>query len=105
MAWLGQQWELRDGDEVVGTITIEDQDFPWLYGSFVAEPGFARWAPLFAAELAVLDGDEPEDVDRWERLQGLITDALTLVAPDEPVNDYLLHIEDGTAWFRWTING
>jgi hypothetical protein len=106
MVWVGERWELRHGDELVGTITIEDQDFPWLSGSFAAEPGFARWAPLFAAEQRLLDEiserDDPEEWDRWERLYSQITDALTLVAPNEPVAHFLLHIEDGKAWFRWT---
>ncbi|HEX6353869.1 hypothetical protein [Actinophytocola sp.] len=101
MAWLGERWELRAGDELVGTITIEDQDFPWLSGSFAAEPGFARWAPLFADELALLDRDDPEDISRWEELYEQITGALTLVAPGEPVEDFLLHIDEGRAWFRW----
>ena len=101
MGWMGEQWELRHGDELVGTITIEDQDFPWLSGSFVAEPGFARWAPLFAAELALLDRDQPGEVDEWGQLYEQISGTLSLVAPDEPVTDFLLHIKDGQAWFRW----
>jgi hypothetical protein len=30
MTWVGERWSLRRGDELVGTITVEDQDFPWL---------------------------------------------------------------------------
>jgi len=106
MAWLGQRWELRHGDELVGAITVEDQDFPWLSGSFAAEDGFARWAPLFAAERELADEladrDDADLMDRWERLHDRIAESLTLVAPHEPVAHFLLHIEDDKAWFRWT---
>jgi hypothetical protein len=90
----------------VGTITVEDQDFPWLSGSFAAEPGFARWAPLFAAEQELLDElsnrEDASTLDRWERLHDRITGALMLVAPNEPVAHFLLHIEGDKAWFRWS---
>jgi hypothetical protein len=102
MGWLGERWELRHGDELVGTVTVEDQDFPWLSGSFAAESGFARWAPIFAAELEVLDRDLPDEVERWEQLYERISGALTLVAPNEAVADFLLHVDGGRAWFRWT---
>jgi hypothetical protein len=105
MAWLGERWELRHGDELLGVITVEDQDFPWLTGRFEESPGFARWAPLFAESSALLDelsdSDDAAEWERWERLYDRISGALTLVAPNEPVTDFLLHIEDGQASFRW----
>jgi hypothetical protein len=106
MTWLGERWTLRHGDELVGTITIENQDFPWLSGTFTPEPAFGRWAPLFAAEQALLDevteSDSEEGWARWEAAYERISTALTLTAPNEPVAEYLLHIEDGKAWFRWS---
>lgn len=109
MVWLGERWELRDGDELVGVITIEDQDFPWLSGRFEALPGFARWAPLFDASSALLDeisdSDDAAEWARWEQLYDRISGALTLVAPNEPVADFLLHIADGHASFRWLSTG
>jgi hypothetical protein len=106
VSWLGERWELREGDELIGVITIEEQDFPWLHGSFDAEAGFARWAPLFDAEQRLAeelsDRDDPEGWERWEQLYDRISRALTLVAPNEPVAEYLLHIEDGEARFRWS---
>lgn len=105
MGWVGERWELRHGDEPIGVITIEEQDFPWLSGRFDASPGFARWAPLFDASQRLLDeisdSDDAADWERWEQLYERISGALTLVAPNEPVAEYLLHVEDGRAWFRW----
>jgi hypothetical protein len=106
MTWVGERWTLHAGDELVGVITIEDQDFPWLSGAFTAEPAFARWAPLFAAEQALLDEvtehDSAEGWARWEAAYDRISAGLTLTAPTEPVADFLLHIEDGRAWLRWS---
>jgi hypothetical protein len=105
VTWLGERWTLHAGTELVGTITIEDQDFPWLSGSFEPATAFERWAPLFAAEQALLDEvtehDSAAGWARWEAAYDRIRAALTLTAPNEPVADYLLHIEDGRAWFRW----
>ena len=47
-------------------------------------------------KLEMLDWDD--DLEEWERISG----ALTLVAPNEPMADDLLLMEDGKAWFRWT---
>ena len=102
---MNERWELREGDEVLGAITVDDSDFPWLSGRFEAAAGFARWAPLFDEEQRLLDlvceDDDPTGWERWERLYDRISGALTLVAPDGPVAEFLLHIEDGAARFRW----
>jgi hypothetical protein len=102
----GQQWELREGEQLIGTITITDQDFPWLSGSFAPEPGFARWEPVFVAEEALLKEvsveDSEEGWERWERLYDPIRKTLTLVSPSGPVAEFLLHIEGDAAWFRWS---
>jgi hypothetical protein len=106
MAWVGEQWELREGSSVIGVITVDEQDFPWLSGSFAARPGFARWAAVFAESSRMLDEladvDDPEGWARWEALYDRISSALTLVAPSEPVADFLLHIDGSHASFRWT---
>ena len=105
MAWVGERWELREGSSVLGVITVEEQDFPWLSGSFAAEPGFARWAAVFAESSRLLDEladvDDPAGWARWEALYDRISSALTLVAPSEPVADFLLHIDGSAASFRW----
>ena len=61
MGWIGQVWQLRRGDELLGEVTIEGADFLWLHGIFAPQPGFAQVAPLFADELvkleSLMDGD------------------------------------------------
>ena len=70
-------------------------DFPWLEGAFEALPGFAEFKPLFDCEL-------PERVPDWEEVYAKIQDRLSLYDPDGPVAEFLLHVEDDRAWFRWS---
>ena len=106
MSWVGERWELREGASVIGVIVIEDQDFPWLSGRFEAAPGFARWAAVFEESSRMLDSladvDDPAGWERWEALYDRISSALTLVAPSEPVAEFLLHIDGEHASVRWT---
>ncbi|MFJ6982810.1 MULTISPECIES: hypothetical protein [unclassified Streptomyces] len=39
--------------------------------------------------------------EAWEAVYARIGEAVELVAPDGPVAEFLLHIEDDRAWFRW----
>lgn len=83
-------------DNLVGEITIEDADGPWLSGRFVPD-----LEPLFQQELALLDTLD-EDYERWEAIYDKIARAVHLVAPHGPVAEFLLHVQDGEAWFRWS---
>ncbi|WP_100445916.1 hypothetical protein [Glycomyces xiaoerkulensis] len=93
-------WELRRGSEVLGEIHVNDGEFPWLMGRFVPRPGFAEVKPLFDRSLELLHHDDGAQ-EGWEEVYDRIVETLTLVAPDGPVSDFLLHIKDGEAWFRW----
>lgn len=103
---IGEVWQLRRGDEVLGEITITGADFPWLSGSFAPRVGFAEVMPLFAEELALsevlLDDDSEANIDAWETAYARIANTMTLAAPSGPVAEFLLHIDAGEAWFRWT---
>ncbi|GAB3998068.1 hypothetical protein GCM10029992_22850 [Glycomyces albus] len=97
----GEVWTLLRGDEVIGRITVDRSDFPWLEGAFEALPGFAEFKPLFDRELELIEADLPEQVPDWEELYTEIQRRLSLHDPDGPVEEFLLHVEDGRAWFRW----
>jgi hypothetical protein len=104
----GEVWQLRqlhDERAVLGEITITESDFPWLFGTFAPQPDFASVAPLFAAELTlstVLEDSEDEaDLAAWEAAYDEIARSVTLVSPNGPVADFLLHIDGSEAWFRW----
>jgi hypothetical protein len=42
VAWLGETWQVRRGEQVIGEITIDEQDFPWLNGHFHDHSGRAE---------------------------------------------------------------
>ncbi|MEO3784073.1 hypothetical protein ABGB12_12125 [Actinocorallia sp. B10E7] len=88
-------------DELVGEITIESVDRPWLNGRFAAGPGFPELSPLFAQELELLDRID-DDYEVWEAVYEQITGAVELVAPHGLVAEFLLHIQDDQVWFRWS---
>jgi hypothetical protein len=96
-AETGSVWRLvRDGEQV-GEIVVEEADWPWRSGPFVPGVGFGEFEALFDAELAVL---EAEDFAAWEEIYARITGALTLLDPDGAPAEYVLHVQDGRAWFR-----
>ncbi|MFB7668555.1 hypothetical protein ACFC1R_32320 [Kitasatospora sp. NPDC056138] len=95
----GRVWRLVRADEVVGEIVVEEADFPWLSGRFTPGPAFAEVEPWFDESLALL---EAEDYERFEDSYDRIAEVLSLVAPSGPVAEFLLHIEDGRARFRWS---
>ncbi|MCP2353790.1 hypothetical protein HD597_000810 [Nonomuraea thailandensis] len=97
----GEVWRLMRQDDLIGEITIEDADGPWLSGRFVAGPAFPDLEPLFQQELALLDTLD-EEYERWETIYDKITRVVRLVAPHGPVAGFLLHVQDGEAWFRWS---
>lgn len=102
MSRNSEVWTLCSADEVIGRITIDGGDFPWLEGAFEALPGFAEFKPLFDCELELINADLPERVPDWEEVYAKIQDRLSLYDPDGPVAEFLLHVEDDRAWFRWS---
>lgn len=99
MGFDGQVWRLERARELLGEIVVEEADFPWLSGRFTPEPAFAEVKPWFDEALALLDAEEYEGFeDAYARIAG----CLSLVAPTGPVAEFLLHVQDGQAWFRWS---
>ncbi|MEV5379042.1 hypothetical protein AB0L26_24160 [Streptomyces nondiastaticus] len=91
-------WRLLRGDTLVGTITVNDADLPWLVGRFAAEPAFEEVRPWFDEVLALLAAD---DLDRFDAVYDPIAEALTLVSPTGPVSEFLLYVEGVEARFRY----
>ncbi|MGI5350514.1 hypothetical protein ACQEU8_20395 [Streptomyces sp. CA-250714] len=99
MAQENGTWRVMRQDVLIGTITVEEADFPWLRGSFVPEPSFSQVKPWFDDALALMEAD---DFEGFEAAYDRIPRELTLVSPSGPVADFLLHIDGDEAWFRWS---
>ncbi|WP_431949952.1 hypothetical protein [Actinacidiphila sp. bgisy167] len=108
MGFVGGTWRVLHDGEPVGGITVEEADFPWLSGRFAPAPAFARVEPLFARELALMrvamtaPAEEDEPWEAWEAAYNEVRRVVALSSPSGPVPEFLLHIEGGRAWFRWS---
>lgn len=92
-------WRLMRKDALLGTITVDEADFPWLRGQFVPQPSFRQVKPWFDELHAIV---EAEEFERFDDAYNRIEEALTLLSPSGPVDEFLLHIHQGRAWFRWS---
>ncbi|MGQ4389913.1 hypothetical protein [Streptomyces sp. SAS_270] len=99
MGFEGEVWRLMRQEDLLGEIVIDEADFPWLNGRFVPTPTFEEVKPWFDESLALL---EAEEYERFDDSYDRIADTLSLVAPSGPVAEFLLHISDARAWFRWS---
>jgi hypothetical protein len=89
--------QLVQGETVLGTLTYNDVDFPWVNCTFVATPAFISVKPLFDAELHAAEDD-------WEQIYTQILSlGLQLVNQErnQCIDTFLLHIEDTWASFRY----
>ncbi|MFC9327351.1 hypothetical protein [Kitasatospora sp. NPDC057015] len=99
MGFEGEVWRLKRREELIGEIAIDGADFPWLNGKFVPGPAFGEVKSWFDESLALLDAEEYE---RFDDSYQRIASTLSLVAPSGQVAEFLLHISDDRAWFRWS---
>ena len=93
--------ELKRGEMVLGTLRPYDMDDPWLLCKFEPTAAFAEIAPLFLQELAVIqDADNTKWINAYSEIEQL---GLRLVPVDngEEISEFLLHIDDNEAWFRY----
>jgi hypothetical protein len=109
MSRIGEVWQLRHGDALLGEITItgEGATPDWLHGSFAGQSLFAEFAPLLTDEHDLYQtmtsefSDETYSVFKAHHAQVLAT--ITLVAPEGPVVDYQLEVvSDDFATFGWS---
>ncbi|MET9906886.1 hypothetical protein ABZZ74_08655 [Streptomyces sp. NPDC006476] len=100
MGWAGGVWRVGSEAGPVGEILIDDADFPWLSGRFTAGEAYDAVRDLFLRELALAEQDD--DWEEWEAAYDEIRRRVSLSSPDGPVPEFLLHIENDRAWFRWS---
>ncbi|MGW6709007.1 hypothetical protein ACWGDE_29520 [Streptomyces sp. NPDC054956] len=101
----GAVWRLVRHGQALGAVTVESHDFPWLYGRFEPEPDFEQVRPWFEA-VQTLMAEEIDDEgfgESFDSAYAPIAEELTFVTPAGlPASDFLLHIDGGEAWFRWS---
>ncbi|MBD2828088.1 hypothetical protein [Streptomyces californicus] len=95
-----KSWQLRQGERLVGTLTLEEADMFWSDCHFAPGPAWEAVRPLFAAARdAWSRGEEEAAVAADEAIHA---EELALVPADggEPITDFLIRIAGETARFR-----
>jgi len=98
----GQAWRLMQAGELLAELIVTGGDFPWLNARVRATPAFDSVRPLFAEELRALE-DADDNPGPWQEAYDRIRGTVVLHDPEgHPVPEFLLHIDDQDAWWRWS---
>ena len=95
-----ETWQLKRGAEVLAELLLTEVDQPWLFCSFQPAVAYSSVAAFFANDAALLkSGDYDAREAAMEAIDSL---GLTLVntSSGESFSEFLLHIQEGKAWFR-----
>jgi hypothetical protein len=101
MIAIGDRLTLLARDEPLGELEMTYVDQPWFNCSFAPTEAFSKFLPLFAEEQRLL---LLEQFEEWEAAYDRIM-ARGLMLIHEPsgnrIDDFLLHVEDRVARFRY----
>jgi hypothetical protein len=97
------EYQLKQNDILIGTLHSVNADLPWINCKFEPTEAFQFMKHLFDAEVRILNA-EPFDLDEWEAAYGTIEELnLELKCQNEgiEIKEFLLHIQESDAWFRY----
>ncbi|WP_327713770.1 hypothetical protein OG912_38440 (plasmid) [Streptomyces sp. NBC_00464] len=95
-----QSWQLRQGERLVGTLTLESGDMFWSDCRFRPGPAWEELAPLFASSRdAWRRGDEDAALAADETIYAQDL-ALVPEGSGAPITEFLIRIEGEVARFR-----
>jgi hypothetical protein len=94
-------WELPGPEGLLGRLHQYEVDFPWVQCAFEPTAAFEPYRLLFRETLRLIEAEDWEGFDQlWEQIEakGL---QLTDTRNDDVINEFLLHIKEDKAWFRY----
>jgi len=92
---------LKQSEKLVGTLRLYQIDQPYFYCKFEPTEAFQPFKSFFDQELKLLNEG---NFEVWDEFYHQITNFnLMLVVGEggEIIKDFLLHIENDEAWFRY----
>ena len=95
------EYDLKQDKLLLGMLRLKDIDQPWFYCDFEPTEAFQTVQPLFTKELEFLNNNQMEE---WEEAYQKIDDlklSLCGKAEENVITEFLLHIEEEVAWFRY----
>ena len=94
------KYYLYRGDELLGTITHDEDDFPWHLGEFEAAEAFSGVRPLFQKERQF---HKQGARDEWEKTRKEIDGPgirLEPVGGGKTIDKILICIEENSVWWK-----
>lgn len=97
------EFQLKQKNQLLGTLRQYDSDFPWINCKFEPTEAFQQFKPLFDEELEFMKS-EPFDIEEWDAAYRKIIDLnlrLIDLTDETSITEFLLHIKGDEAWFRY----
>ncbi|MFF3911408.1 hypothetical protein ACFYZJ_36995 [Streptomyces sp. NPDC001848] len=97
-------WQLKRGEVVLATPTLDYIDPPWFHCHFAAGPEWEAIRPTFEEwTQATVERDAPDVLRIPRAWKGVKDLGMTLMPPDgtAPTDAFLLHVDGATARFRY----
>ncbi|MBI5670011.1 MAG: hypothetical protein HZC41_18610 [Chloroflexi bacterium] len=97
-------WELRQGETVIGRLTVYDEDVGWYSALFEPKPAFDPHRALFAEGAAIRTGEDAERWQAWNERVRQLGLQLVRLSDSASTADFLLYIDGRDADFRPRFN-
>lgn len=93
-------WELRQGETVIGRLTVYDEDMGWYSALFEPTPAFDPLRALFAEGAAIRTGEDADHWQSWNERVRQLGLQLVRLSDNASTADFLLYIDGRDADFR-----
>jgi len=93
-------WELRHGDELIGRLTIFDQDMFWYSALFDPMPEYAAYRPIFEEGNIIRTQDDADAFDAWYEKVRQLGLRLVRLRDQATADEFILYIDGNEAEFR-----
>lgn len=97
------EFQLKQKNRLLGTLRQYDSDFPWINCKFEPTEAFQQIKSLFDEEVEFMEST-PFDIEEWDAAYSKIIDLdleLIDLTDGSAITEFLLHIKDDEAWFRY----
>ncbi len=93
-------WELRQGNALIGTLHVTEQDVPWYNARFEPATDYAAYRPVFEEGNGVRSGDDPDAWTTWRKRVSDLGLRLVRLQDQAVTGEFILYIDGSTADFR-----
>jgi hypothetical protein len=95
-----ENWELRQGETLIGTLKVSDHDMFWFDAQFESTEAFEPYRALFAEGQSLTDEEQTDDWGLWLDKTNKLGMSLVRLRDAEIASEFILYINDDRAYFR-----